>query len=326
MIAGQAEVLGDERGALCTWPPPRQRGRGALMEQAAPGEARLFVDQRAELLVREVVHGLCSRSFAYHSLRHELLQRTHRFLVASPARVPHGVKVEGPADGRRGAEHLTRHVAEGPQAGVEDAPHLRRQHVLVRIAARAQGGEVLGDEQRQTLALHVYAARELGRCIALLRRPYECRDLTLGQPRRADDRGSALAHKVRRQAAEPVTGRHRLAAPRDREQQRARREPASQVGDRADGRLIRCMHVVQEDKPGLRPFTSRADHRGYRLDQAHLRAGPVERERIGQVLSQFSQLGQEQRGIRDALRRQRGRPAVALRILAASRSSSTTGP
>ena len=111
MIARQSQVRSYERRALITRPAPRQRGRRAPVEQTAPCEACLLVDELAQLLVREVVDGLRARGFAHDSLRHELLERTHRFLVAAPACLPHGVQVEGPADGRRRAEHLTRRVA-----------------------------------------------------------------------------------------------------------------------------------------------------------------------------------------------------------------------
>ena len=197
--------------------------------------------------MREVVDGLWSRGFPHDALRHELLERAHGFLLASSARLPHRVQVEGPADGRRRAEHLARHVAESPQPRVEDAPHLRGQRLLGRVASRAQGREVLGDEQRQALALYIYAPREVGHRIARARRLHERRDLALVEPGGAHDRGPALARQVHGQAAEPVAGRHCLAAPADHQQQRPAPEPATEVGDRVDRGLIRGVDVVEED-------------------------------------------------------------------------------
>ena len=101
VIAGQPQVRSDEGRALLAWPPPRQRGRCAPVEQAAPCEAGLLVDQRAELLVREVVDGLRSRGFPHDALRDQLLERTHGFLFASSARLPH--RVAGRTTGRSAA-------------------------------------------------------------------------------------------------------------------------------------------------------------------------------------------------------------------------------
>ena len=39
IVAGQAQVLGDERRARAVRPPRRQRGRDAAVEQAAPRRA-----------------------------------------------------------------------------------------------------------------------------------------------------------------------------------------------------------------------------------------------------------------------------------------------
>ena len=125
-------------------------------------------------------------------------------------------------------------------------------------------------------------------------RIHERRDLALVEPGRVHDRSPALAHQVQRQAAETVTGWHCLAAPTDHQEQRPAPEPATQVGDRVDRGLIRGVDVVKQDKSGPGPFTGRADHRCHALQQAYLGTGAVERERIGYVLPQLSQVGQEQ--------------------------------
>ena len=125
VISGQAQVLSDDGRVVVIWPPPRQGGRDASVEQAAPRQARLLVDARAELLVREVVDGLRSRDLTHQALPHELLERSHGLLVAPPARLPHGVEIEGPANDRRGAEHLSRHVAQSAESRVRRTPHLR---------------------------------------------------------------------------------------------------------------------------------------------------------------------------------------------------------
>jgi len=122
VVSGQVQVLGNERRALTVRSPPRrQRSRDTSVEQAAPCQSRLLVDERAKLLMREGVRGLGARRLRHHAAGRQLLQRSDRLLVAAPARVAHRVQVEGPPDGSRGAKHLARHVAQSRQSPVEQA-------------------------------------------------------------------------------------------------------------------------------------------------------------------------------------------------------------
>jgi len=51
VVTGKAQVLGDERGVLFCAGALRQDGPDAAVQQAPAREARLGVDQRAQLLV-----------------------------------------------------------------------------------------------------------------------------------------------------------------------------------------------------------------------------------------------------------------------------------
>src|SRR5829696_10056351 len=75
VISGQTQVLSDERRAPIGWPPPRQRGGDAPVEQAAPRHAGPLVGALAELLVREVVGGVRSWNLTHQALPDELLER-----------------------------------------------------------------------------------------------------------------------------------------------------------------------------------------------------------------------------------------------------------
>ena len=88
------------------------------MKQPASRRADLLVDQRAQLLVGEVVRRLRSAHLAYQAARHQALQGLDRFLVASPARRANGVEVEGAADHSRGLQQLASSAVELAQTGL----------------------------------------------------------------------------------------------------------------------------------------------------------------------------------------------------------------
>ena len=143
----QPQVLSDERGALAVRQRPRQRGRNACVEQAAPRPTRRLIDTRAELLVGEVVDGIRSRNLTHEALADERLERSHGLLVAPSAGMPHAVEVEGSANDRRGAEHLPRHVAQTGQPGVQETANLGRQHRPRLLISGMSRGEVFRHEQ-----------------------------------------------------------------------------------------------------------------------------------------------------------------------------------
>ena len=110
-------------------PPPSGRGRpegvgGARMQQAPAREARVLVDQRAQLLVAEVV---VRAAFAHQSAPDELLERGDGLLVAASAGGAQRAGVERAAEhgGRR--QHLARRLAERVQAGPQQLARPRRQ-------------------------------------------------------------------------------------------------------------------------------------------------------------------------------------------------------
>ena len=304
-------MLSHECGAFAFGPPVRQRGRDPLVEQAAPREAGLLVDALLELLVREVVDRLRPGGLPDQPLADDLLERRDGLLVAAPARLAHRVEVEGAPDGRRRAQHLARHVAERPESRIENVAHLRRQCLLV---SGVQGREVLRHEQRQPLALEVDTLLELDRRAAFVRGLHERRDLLLAQPSGPDDGRAPFAGEVRRQPAQPVTGRDALAAPAQNQQQGAAPQPAAEVRDHVQRGGIRGLNVVEKRDTGLGAGAGRADHRADALEQPDLGAGAVEWERGGQVA--LRQLGQEQRGIGQPLRRDDVPPGAEISGLA----------
>jgi hypothetical protein len=72
------------------------------------------------------------------------------------------------------------------------------------------------------------------------------------------------------------------------------------------------VHVVEPHEPGLAAGAYGADHGCDTLEQPHLRAWPAEWGRVGREGAQPCELGQEQRRIRELLRRDEIRPAVLL--------------
>ena len=147
------------------------------------------------------------------------------------------------------------------------------------------------------------------------------------EPGGTHDRRPSVAGEVRRQPAEPMPGGHRLAAPA--------RPPAAAAGRAACGRGRRSRPAWPRRRRGRRragrppadgpshaalmtaatPSSTRTWAPGPSSGSGPAAAGP----RLGE-------LGQQQRGIRQALGRQDGGPAAGARWLAASRSSSTIGP
>lgn len=201
VVSGQVQVLGNERRALTVRSPPRrQRSRDTSVEQAAPCQSRLLVDERAKLLMREGVRGLGARRLRHHAAGRQLLQRSDRLLVAAPARVAHRVQVEGPPDGSRGAKHLARHVAQSRQSPVEQASRMRGERIVRGLASRVHRREVLGHEHGKALALEMHALPELGRPPAVVSRPHEHADLLVVEPGGVHDRRPPSVRQIHDQA------------------------------------------------------------------------------------------------------------------------------
>ena len=105
---------------------------------------------------------------------------------------------------------------------------------------------------------------------------------------------------------------HRLAAPREQEQQRPAAQPVAEIGDRVQRGLVGGVDVIEHDDARLRPLARRPDDRGHALQQTHLGARAVQRQRIGQVVRELGELGHEERRIRQALRRHGTRPTAGI--------------
>ena len=111
-----------------------------------------------------------------------------------------------------------------------------------------------------------------------------------------------------------MSGGHRLAAPAHHQQQRPAAQPVAEVGDRVQRGLVRGVNVVEQDDPRPRSFARRADDRGDALEHTHLGAGAVQRQCVGHSGSQARELGQKERGIRQALGRQSRGPTAWLDV------------
>ncbi len=123
-----------------------------------------------------------------------------------------------------------------------------------------------------------------------------------------------------------MAGRDPLGPPGQDEQQRPAGEPAAEVGDRVEGRVVGGMDVVEEDHAGRRPGTGGAEHGGDALEQAHLRARSAERQQVARPSAPSAASS----GSSSAASARRwggtasGQPLVS--PWPRSRSSSTTGP
>ena len=106
-----------------------------------------------------------------------------------------------------------------------------------------------------------------------------------------------------------MSRRNRLASPGKHQQQRLATQPTTEIGDRVQRRLVRGVDVIEQHDAGLRATAGGADHRRDGLQQAYLGAGSLEGQRRGQVGSQARDLGEEERGVRQTLRRNGVGPA-----------------
>lgn len=170
-------------------------------------------------VVGEVVGRLREGELAYEAASDELLQAVRRLLVAAAARGTDAVGIERAADHRGGLEQLVGHRAQSGQARLEQVAQLARKRFLSRLASRGDRREVLGDEERQALALDVDPPLELPRRLRL-DGPHEQRDLALVEAREAHQRCGSGARQLGCEPAQPMTGRHALGPPGEGEHER----------------------------------------------------------------------------------------------------------
>ena len=146
VISGELEVASDDRRVVTA---ALQRLRDPAMQQSPPGETDSLFGDRAQAFVAEVVGGV---AFEDHAPGTQLFERARDLLLRAAAREAQRVSVEHPPDQHRGAEHLCAGFADRVQAGLECGAH-----TATGARGLEPGGQQLGDEQRQTLALAEHA-------------------------------------------------------------------------------------------------------------------------------------------------------------------------
>ena len=219
----------------------------------------------------EVVGGVALEDQA---TRAKLLERARDLLLGAAAREPQRVGVEGAPDQRGGAEHLRGGLADGVESRLE-----RRAHAAGAARALA-GGEQLGDEQRQPLAL---AEDAVGR-----------RLVEPGLERQADHVGPAKAPErdplaeLGEARIDPL-GVGLVGAPRAQQQQRAALEAAGEVAERLQRRRVAPLQIVDPDHPRV-GREGAEEQPADRLEEAQARARLIEapgrrRAELGQQAS-----------------------------------------
>lgn len=93
-VAAEAQVLGDEAGALVTATRACERFGHAAVQQPAPRRTDVVVHECAQFLVSEVVGRVCSGDLADQAARHESLQAFNGLVVTSAARRVDRVEAE----------------------------------------------------------------------------------------------------------------------------------------------------------------------------------------------------------------------------------------
>src|SRR3954470_16154767 len=64
------------------------RRRHARVQESPPCQPHLLIDQRTQLLVRELIRGLAPEVLSYHPAPDELVERCHCLFVGSAAGLP----------------------------------------------------------------------------------------------------------------------------------------------------------------------------------------------------------------------------------------------
>ena len=270
-----------------------ERAGRAAVQQAAAGEARLLVDERAQLLMPEVV---VVRALADQPVRHELFQAADRLLVAATARRAHRVDVERPPDHRRGGEHLPARLADRVQPRAQHAAGAGRQRELPLGVERAK---VLDEQERHALGLFVQPPPQAGLRVGP-RGPEQLADIVCSQPREPSHRAVPGALGL---GDDPPHGVLVRRAPREHDEQRASREAAQAVAEQAERRVVGPVRVVDEQDPRRRG-------RGERVPHALVEARP--RRRRVDWQRRVPELGQQAGGLGQCALRETGEPPVVI--------------
>ncbi len=299
VVAGQPQVL---RAAVAAPSPVAQQRLGHAPVQQPPARAAgLLVDELAQLAVGEVVGRLGGASSRTRPRADELVEAVGRLLVAAAARRAHGVEAERAPDHRRGLEQLARGRVRArrraPRRGrASRAPASPPSASAPRYSATNSGSPSLSAKTRRSSS---------GRDRA---RAHELADLRLVEAARASQ------HRRRSQPAQPVPGRHAVAAPREQQQQRPAAQPP-----RRGRRARRASPRRRRGRRRRTPTRRDAEHRGDALEQPRLRAGPAHpRRAAGRARASSGAAATRRPAAARGTRGERRRPR------AASPSSSTT--
>lgn len=182
---------------------------------------------------------------------------------------------------------------------------------VVDPSAPTQHRDVLGDEQRYALALRVDQFGDTGIDGPRRDRLHEFDDVVLGQTLERDRRGHPLRAELAHQPSQAVSGRDRLAAPGEQNEQRPATQTAGEIGDRVVRRLVRALEVVHEDDPRRLAGAGGDQHRRDGLEQPGGGSGALEGGRLRDVVAEVGKLGSEVRRIRQSRYRDGLRPPMA---------------
>ena len=210
-----------------------QRLRDPAMQQPPPGETDSLFGDRAQAFVAEVVAGV---AFEDHAPGAQLLERARDLFLRAAAREAQRVGVEHPPDQRSGAEHLCAGFADRVQAGLECGAH-----AAAGARGLEPGGQQLGHEQRQPLALAEYA---LGSRLVETRLQRQADHV---RPREPPQR-QALA-ELGEARVDPLRIGF-VGAASAQQQQPAPLEPAGQIRQRIQRRRVTPLQVVDPHHAG----------------------------------------------------------------------------
>src|SRR3954467_7769931 len=90
-VACQPEMLREHCRSLTK--ARLRRGRHARVQQSPPRETHLLIDQRTQLLVRELIRELAPEVLSHHPPPYELVERCHCLFVGSPAGLPQRLEI-----------------------------------------------------------------------------------------------------------------------------------------------------------------------------------------------------------------------------------------